>query len=97
MTTEGGAGSRLPTLREAPTVRSGRLRAAATEFRGNLRDLGLHLATHWRLIVGLAGAGLVGVLIFAWSGLYSVAASSGHYPFFRAFLGYALRQSVATL
>jgi len=55
-----------------------------------------HLLAHWRLILGLAGAALAGALAFAWSGLYSVAASTGHYPFFRQFLAFALHQSVET-
>jgi cytochrome c553 len=51
---------------------------------------------HWRLILGLAGAALAAGGLFAWSGIYSVAATSGHYPFFSSFLDFALRQSVAT-
>lgn len=34
--------------------------------------------------------------VFAWSGLYSVAATSGHFPLFQAFLDFALHQSVTT-
>jgi len=72
------------------------LRERLRELDDNLRDLVAHLLTHWRLIAGLGAAALVGALLFAWSGLYSVAATSGHYPFFRVFLGFALRQSVET-
>ncbi|MBR0665512.1 cytochrome C [Roseomonas hellenica] len=51
---------------------------------------------HWRLILGLVGTALAAAALFAWSGVYSVAATSGHYPFFSTFLDFALRQSVAT-
>lgn len=37
-----------------------------------------------------------GGILFAWSGLYSVAASSGHFPMVQWFLHYALQRSVAT-
>lgn len=37
---------------------------------------------------------LLGALLFAWSGLYSVAASSGHFAFVRWFLTFALQNSV---
>ncbi|MFO1039661.1 MAG: c-type cytochrome [Geminicoccaceae bacterium] len=65
------------------------------ELDDNLRDLLVHLASHWRLIVGLSAATLAGAVLFAWSGVYSVAATSGHYPFFRLFLSFALDKSVA--
>jgi cytochrome c553 len=43
---------------------------------------------------GIAVAG--GALLFAWSGLYSVAASRGHWPFVSAFLDFGMRSSVRT-
>jgi hypothetical protein len=66
------------------------------ELRENTRDLAAHLWAHWRLLLGLAVAALAGAVLFAWSGVYSVAATAGHYPFFRTFLTFALRQSVQT-
>jgi cytochrome c553 len=47
------------------------------------------------LLFGLLAA-LVGALLFAWSGLYSVAASKGHWPITRWFLDFALENSVET-
>lgn len=41
-------------------------------------------------------AALIGALLFAWSGLYSVAATKGHWPITRWFLEFALRNSVET-
>jgi cytochrome c553 len=79
----------------APRPQRG-LRERLRELDDNLRDLVLHLLARRRLIAGLGGAALAGAVLFAWSGLYSVAATSGHYPFFRVFLSFALRQSVAT-
>ncbi|MGE0370673.1 MAG: c-type cytochrome [Gammaproteobacteria bacterium] len=73
-----------------------RLSAMWAELQDNLSDLGVHLWTHWRLILGMAAAILLGAGLFAWSGVYSVAATSGHYMFFRTFLSFALRQSVNT-
>ena len=58
----------------------------AAEFRDNLGDLGLRIIAHWRLIVGPSAPRRSSALLFAWSGLYSVAATTGHYPFFRVFL-----------
>ncbi len=44
---------------------------------------------------GLAVLGTAG-LLFAWSGLYSVAASRGHWPVVEWFLAFGMRQSVET-
>jgi cytochrome c553 len=44
---------------------------------------------------GLAGLAVAG-LLFAWSGLYSVAASRGHWAIFEWFLAFAMRNSVRT-
>ncbi|WP_240791193.1 c-type cytochrome [Roseomonas sp. AR75] len=78
---------------EAALSRS-RMRAWIDAFRMDFGDLVLHLLLHWRLILGLLAAALVGAVLFAWSGFYSVAASTGHYPFFRSFLAFALERSV---
>ncbi len=40
--------------------------------------------------------GVVGGIIFAWSGLYSVAASRGHWPGFNLVLEFGMRSSVRT-
>lgn len=72
------------------------MRKLFAEFREQFLDLAGQLFKHVRLILLLAGAALVGAVVFAWSGVYSVAATSGHYPFFREFLTFALRQSVET-
>ncbi|PWS37074.1 cytochrome C [Falsiroseomonas bella] len=81
---------------EGPALSRPRLRAWLAEFRSELGDLVVHVVMHWRLVLGLGVAALVAALLFAWSGVYSVAASTGHYPFFRTFLGFALEQSVRT-
>ncbi len=81
---------------ERPEQRPWSLRALYAELQDNADDLATHVWTHWRLILGLAATALAAAVIFAWSGLYSVAATSGHYPFFRSFLAFALRQSVDT-
>jgi len=82
--------------RNGSAARVWRLRMILDELRDNAGDLFVHLLRHWRLILGLLAAALAGALLFAWSGLYSVAATQGHYPFFRVFLAFALRQSVQT-
>ena len=38
---------------------------------------------------------LVGAIIVAWSGIYDVAASSGHWPIVQNFLAFAMRNSIA--
>lgn len=58
------------------------------------------LLQSWRRLVGaalaLAAAGLVGGILVAWSGLYSVAASSGHWLIFELFLRFGMENSVRT-
>jgi cytochrome c553 len=53
-----------------------------------------------RILIGVAvliAASLgAGAVLFAWIGLYSVAASEGHWPVTRWFLEFAMRRSVAT-
>jgi cytochrome c553 len=49
-------------------------------------------ARHGLLILGTMAGGF----LFAWSGLYNVAASSGHWPIFELFLRFALSSSVRT-
>jgi cytochrome c553 len=44
----------------------------------------------------LVAVGVVGAFLFAWSGLYSVAASRGHFPFMSWFLEFGMRNSVET-
>jgi cytochrome c553 len=51
--------------------------------------------TWWRLLI-LAALGLLGGLLFAWSGLFNVGASTGHWAITDWFLHYAMRQSVET-
>jgi cytochrome c553 len=48
------------------------------------------------IVVGGAIAIACGALLFAWSGLYSVAASRGHWPVVSAFLDFGMRNSVRT-
>ncbi|MEZ5816615.1 MAG: c-type cytochrome [Hyphomicrobiaceae bacterium] len=47
-------------------------------------------------LLSLIPIGVVGALVFAWSGLYSVAASSGHYPLVERFLAFGMKNSVQT-
>jgi cytochrome c553 len=46
-------------------------------------------------LLGVAGLAILGFL-FVWSGLYSVAASRGHWPMMEWFLTFAMRNSVKT-
>jgi cytochrome c553 len=48
------------------------------------------------VVFGGAIAIIGGALLFAWSGVYSVAASRGHWPFVSAFLDFGMRSSVRT-
>jgi cytochrome c553 len=50
----------------------------------------------WRRLLILAVLALLGGLLFAWSGLFNVGASTGHWAITDWFLHYAMRQSVAT-
>jgi cytochrome c553 len=48
-------------------------------------------------LLGVVGGALVvGAILFAWTGIYSVGASEGHWPATRLFLEFAMRRSVAT-
>lgn len=46
-------------------------------------------------IASFALIGAIGALLFAWSGIYSIAASRGHPAFFESFLEFGMRRSVA--
>jgi hypothetical protein len=46
-------------------------------------------------LAGAAALAGMGGALFAWSGLYDVAASAGHLPITRDFLQYVMKQSVA--
>ena len=48
------------------------------------------------LLGGLAVAGALGAVLFAWSGLYNVAATRGHWAVTDWFLHFAMRNSVKT-
>ena len=52
------------------------------------------------VVVGIAAAGVAGLalaaLLVAWSGIYSVAASSGHWAIVERFLEFGMRNSVRT-
>ena len=70
-----------------------------------LREPGAPLATApaepvmrltWRRLLILAAVGLLGGLLFAWSGLLNVGASTGHWAITDWFLHYAMRKSVET-
>jgi cytochrome c553 len=47
-------------------------------------------------LVAVVVLGVAGGILFAWSGLYSVAATRGHFPFVRWFLDFGMRNSVET-
>jgi cytochrome c553 len=50
----------------------------------------------WGRLLGLATGVLVAGMLFAWSGLLNIAASSGHWAITDWFLHYVMRQSVET-
>lgn len=58
------------------------------------------LLQSWRRLFGaalaFAAVGVVAIMLFAWSGLYSVAASSGHWALVEAFLRFGMESSVRT-
>ena len=56
----------------------------------------LGIVLTWKRFAGLLVLGVAGVLLVGWSGLVSVAASSGHWPVTRWFLGWTLENAVAT-
>ena len=61
--------------------------------RGRWRRL-LRAGAAWAAV--FAAAAIVGGGLFAWSGLYSVAASRGHWPAVELFLHFGMRSSVRT-
>ncbi len=65
------------------------MREAVTRF---VPPLGILLRST-ALLLSLA---LVGGVLVAWSGVYSVAANRGHWPFFEMFLEFGMRSSVRT-
>jgi cytochrome c553 len=50
----------------------------------------------WGRLLILAAVGLLAGLLFAWSGLFNVGASTGHWAITDCFLHYAMRKSVET-
>ena len=56
----------------------------------------MRIVLTWRRLVILAVVGGALGMAFAWSGLFNVAASSGHWAITNWFLHYAMRQSVET-
>lgn len=48
------------------------------------------------LAAGAIGAGLLLIMLWAWSGVYSIAASRGHWPIVEWFLTFVMRNSVKT-
>jgi len=50
----------------------------------------------WKKIAGVAVLGLVAALLIGWSGLVSIAASSGHWAATRWFLGWTMENAVRT-
>jgi cytochrome c553 len=67
-------------------------RCAATGTRGGHMQLKRALAK----LMALAAVIALGGLLFAWSGVYSVAASAGHWPMVSWFLQFTMRNSVET-
>ena len=60
------------------------------------RELARLIATGAAWLAVFAVAGVIGGLLFTWSGLYSVAASRGHWPGFGLLLEFGMRSSVRT-
>ena len=56
----------------------------------------LRIVLTWKRLAGLVALGMAGALFVGWSGLVSIAASSGHWPVTRWFLGWTLENAVAT-
>lgn len=65
-------------------------------LRREVGDLADHLWLNRRLILSLAGVGVLGAGIAIWSGIYDVAASKGHWRPVGALLNFGMRMSVAT-
>ena len=64
--------------------------------QGERRGCGRWIEETWTSAGGLAFAGVIGALLFAWSGLYNVAATRGHWAVTDWFLHFAMRNSVKT-
>ncbi|KFC69396.1 Transcription-repair coupling factor (Superfamily II helicase) [Bosea sp. LC85] len=62
------------------------------------RSTSLWLLGSWRRLVAalamLVALGLAGVFLFAWLGVYNVAASTGHFQLFDSFLRFGMENSV---
>ncbi len=56
----------------------------------------LRIVLTWKRLAGLVALGIVGALFVGWSGLVPIAASSGHWPVTRWFLGWTLENAVET-
>lgn len=56
----------------------------------------LKVVITWKKIAGLALLGVMGALLVGWSGLVSIAASSGHWAVTRWFLGWTMENAVET-
>jgi cytochrome c553 len=56
----------------------------------------MRITVTWQRLAMLAAGGLALGMAFAWSGLFNVAASSGHWAITSWLLHYVMRQSVAT-
>lgn len=70
--------------------------STVTTFRRILARTRRHVDVVIATLAGAALAALVGAFLFAWSGLYSVAASRGHWFFVEWFLTFAMSNSVET-
>jgi len=80
----------------SPHWRHRPLRWLLAQLREQTVELLHQIRRYHRVLLVFLGVLFASGLLFAWSGVYSVAATQGHYPFFRWFLAYALRQSVET-
>ncbi|MBC7137564.1 MAG: c-type cytochrome, partial [Defluviimonas sp.] len=56
----------------------------------------LRIVLTWKRLAGLALLGVAGALLVGWSGLVSIAASSGHWSATRWFLGWTMTNAVGT-
>ncbi|MCF6370676.1 c-type cytochrome [Rhizobium halophilum] len=56
----------------------------------------IRIVLTWKRLAALAGLGLAGALFVGWTGLVSIAASSGHFSVVRWFLGWTMENAVQT-
>ena len=56
----------------------------------------LKVVLTWKRVAGLAVIGIAGALLVGWSGLVSIAASSGHFAVTRWYLGWTMENAVET-